>query len=121
MWSLAITVAAELIPMTAVHPRRADLGQADQQPPVPMEYFVDAHRGGSALNTIVSLGVALAIINATVAIIAAGRADLLQLRPGPRVAGPGQRLDDLRSQFSHRGRDRDRRHRCGAVLCRPSR
>jgi len=72
MWSLAITVAAELIPMTAVILGAPDLGKLISNP-APMEYFVTA-RGGAALNTIVSLGIALAIINATVAItLQAGR------------------------------------------------
>jgi amino acid transporter len=72
MWSLAITVAAELIPMTAVLLGAPSLGKLIGNP-APMEYFVTA-RGGSTLNTIVSLGIALAIINATVAItLQAGR------------------------------------------------
>lgn len=72
MWSLAITVAAELIPMTAVILGAPDLGKLISDP-APMEYFVTA-RGGSTLNTIVSLAIALAIINAVVAItLQAGR------------------------------------------------
>jgi amino acid transporter len=72
MWSLAITVAAELIPMTAVILGAPNLGKLISNP-APMQYFVTA-RGGSTLNTIVSLGIALAIINATVAItLQAGR------------------------------------------------
>ncbi|MBN9620728.1 MAG: APC family permease, partial [Actinobacteria bacterium] len=72
MWSLAITVAAELIPMTAVllgAPNLTDLLKS----PTPMQYFVTA-RGSHALNTAISLGIAIAIINATVAItLQAGR------------------------------------------------
>ncbi|HEX9030892.1 MAG TPA: APC family permease [Streptosporangiaceae bacterium] len=72
MWSLAITVAAELIPMTAVILGAPSLSRLIASP-APMEYFVTA-RGGSVVNTIVSLGIALAIINATVAItLQAGR------------------------------------------------
>lgn len=70
LWSLAITVAAEIIPMTAVilgAPDLATLLGSDS----PMQYFVTA-RGGSVLNTIVSLGIALAIINAVVAITLQG-------------------------------------------------
>jgi amino acid transporter len=86
MWSLAITVAAELIPMTAVLLGAPSLGKLIANP-APMEYFVTA-RGGSALNTIVSLGIALAIINATVAItLQAGRTLYSSARdrayPGP--------------------------------------
>jgi amino acid transporter len=86
MWSLAITVAAELIPMTAVLLGAPSLGKLISSP-APMEYFVTA-RGGSTLNIIVSLGIALAIINATVAItLQAGRTLYSSARdrayPGP--------------------------------------
>lgn len=70
LWSLAVTVAAEIIPMTAVilgAPSLSALLGADS----PMQYFVTA-RGGSTLNTIVSLGIALAIINAVIAITLQG-------------------------------------------------
>jgi amino acid transporter len=70
LWSLAITVAAEIIPMTAVILGAPDLGQLVGSAS-PMQYFVTA-RGGSALNTIVSLGIALAIINAVIAITLQG-------------------------------------------------
>lgn len=66
MWSLAITVAAELIPMTAVLLGAPDLAKLVADP-APMQYFVTA-RGGHALNTVVSLAIAVAIINAVVAI-----------------------------------------------------
>jgi amino acid transporter len=72
MWSLAITVAAELIPLTAVILGAPNLGALISNP-APMQYFVTA-RGGSTLNTVVSLAIALAIINAVVAItLQAGR------------------------------------------------
>ena len=72
MWSLAITVAAELIPTTAVILGAPDLARLIGSP-APMQYFVTA-RAGTAVNTIVSLGIALAIINAVVAItLQAGR------------------------------------------------
>ncbi|WP_309619544.1 APC family permease [Salinibacterium sp.] len=67
LWSLAITVAAELIPLIAVllgTPSMKGLLGADN----PISYFITA-RGGSALNTIVSLGIAIAIINAVLAIV----------------------------------------------------
>lgn len=70
MWSLAITVAAEIIPMTAVLLGAPSLGKLISSP-APMEYFI-TQRGGSTLNTVISLGIALAIINATVAIILQG-------------------------------------------------
>jgi amino acid transporter len=66
MWSLAVTVAAELVPMTAVllgAPNLTTLLSSS----APMEYFVTA-RGSHALNTVVSLAIAIAIINAVVAI-----------------------------------------------------
>ena len=72
LWSLAITVAAELIPLTAVILGAPDLGTLISDP-APMQYFVTA-LGGSALNTVISLAIALAIINAVVAItLQAGR------------------------------------------------
>jgi amino acid transporter len=70
MWSLAITVAAEIIPMTAVILGAPSL-RALISDPAPMQYFVTA-RGGSTLNTIVSLAIAIAIINAVVAIVLQG-------------------------------------------------
>ncbi|MDQ2956008.1 MAG: APC family permease [Actinomycetota bacterium] len=70
LWSLAITVAAEIIPMSAVILGAPDLGALISNPE-PMQYFVTA-RGSSALNTIVSLAIAIAIINAVVAITLQG-------------------------------------------------
>ncbi|MDX6325392.1 MAG: hypothetical protein QOK15_1746, partial [Nocardioidaceae bacterium] len=68
--SLAVTVAAEIIPMTAVLLGSPSLTHllSDVSP---MTYFVTS-RGSKALNTIVSLAIALAIINATIAIILQG-------------------------------------------------
>jgi amino acid transporter len=67
LWSLAITVAAEFIPLVAVL-----LGTPSMEKLVgaanPMTYFMGA-RGGSVVNTIVSLGIAVAIINAVLAIM----------------------------------------------------
>jgi amino acid transporter len=70
LWSLAITVLAEIVPMTAVILGAPDLGKLLSSP-APMQYFVTA-RGGSTLNTVVSLAIALAIINAVVAITLQG-------------------------------------------------
>lgn len=65
--SLAVVVLAELVPTIAVlmgAPSLSKLATAA----APMGYFVTA-TGGSTLNTIISLGVALAILNATLAIM----------------------------------------------------
>lgn len=70
LWSLAITVAAEIIPMTAVVLGAPSLGALISNP-APMQYFITA-RGSSTLNTIVSLAIAIAIINAVVAITLQG-------------------------------------------------
>jgi amino acid transporter len=67
LWSLVITVAAELIPITAVilgSPSIAKLSQSA----VPMQYFIDA-TSNSTVNTIISLGVVVAILNAVIAIV----------------------------------------------------
>jgi amino acid transporter len=65
-WSLGITIAAELIPITLAllsAPSLAKLTSAA----TPMQYMITA-TGGSTWNTILSLGVAVAIFNATLAI-----------------------------------------------------
>ncbi|WP_018680490.1 APC family permease [Actinokineospora enzanensis] len=67
LWALGITVLAELIPVTAVllgAPSLPDLFGSGNM----MSYFVDA-KGGSTLNTVISLAIALAILNAVLAII----------------------------------------------------
>ncbi|WP_166356299.1 APC family permease [Phytoactinopolyspora limicola] len=67
LWALGITVTFELIPVTAVMlgaPSLEDLLGAGNM----MEYFL-LERGGETLNTIMSLAVALAIINAVLAIM----------------------------------------------------
>jgi amino acid transporter len=67
LWSLAITVVAEFLPLVAVLLGTPSLprlvGAAD-----PMSYFLLA-RGGAAVNDIVSVGIAIAIINAVLAIM----------------------------------------------------
>lgn len=67
LWSLVITVAAEFIPLVAVllgTPSLSRLvGSAD-----PMSYFMQV-RGGTVLNDVVSIGIAIAIINAVLAIV----------------------------------------------------
>ncbi len=67
LWSLGITVAAEFIPLVAVllgTPSLPRLVSAAD----PMSYFLLA-RGGTAVNDIVSIGIAIAIINAVLAIM----------------------------------------------------
>jgi amino acid transporter len=64
---LFVTVAVEIIPLAAVvmgAPSMTELLSSE----APMNYFLLA-RGGSALNTAVSVGIAIAIINAVIAII----------------------------------------------------
>lgn len=67
LWALGITVAAELIPVTAVLIGAPDLtamfGSGNM-----LEYFV-TERGGETLNTVISLAIALAILNAVIAIM----------------------------------------------------
>jgi amino acid transporter len=67
LWSLVITVAAELIPTTAVLLGAPDLAKVTTDP-APMTYFLNA-TSNTIIDTIVSLGIALAIFNATLAII----------------------------------------------------
>lgn len=67
LWALVITVAAELIPLTAVllgAPDLAGLVNAPQK----IEYFLEA-RGGHALTVVISLAIAVAIFNAVIAIV----------------------------------------------------
>jgi amino acid transporter len=67
LWSLVITVAAELIPTTAVLLGAPDLAAVTTNA-APMTYFLLA-TAGDAVNTVVSLGIAIAIFNAVLAII----------------------------------------------------
>jgi amino acid transporter len=67
LWALVITVIAEIVPVTAVllgAPSLEGLFGAGNM----MEYFITA-RAGSGLNTVISLAIALAIINAVLAIL----------------------------------------------------
>lgn len=66
LWSLLIAVLVQLIPLTAVvlgAPNLADLVNADD----PMAYFLNS-RGGSTITKVVAIGVAIAVINAVLAI-----------------------------------------------------
>src|SRR4051794_534866 len=67
LWSLVITVAAELIPTTFVLLGAPDLATVTTSP-TPMTYFLQS-TAGDVINTIVSLGIAIAIFNAVLAII----------------------------------------------------
>ncbi|WP_054311523.1 APC family permease [Mesorhizobium sp. 1M-11] len=67
LWALVITVAAELIPLTAVLLGSPDLS-ALLAAPAKIEYFLDA-RGGHTLTVLVSLAIAVAIFNAVIAIV----------------------------------------------------
>src|SRR5580698_1330222 len=67
LWALAITVVMELLPVTAVLTGAADLKSLLGAQNVFGE-FITA-RGGAAINIAVSLGVALAIFNATIAVL----------------------------------------------------
>jgi len=67
MISLFVALVVEIVPLMAVVLGTGSLEKllAD---PAPMNYFL-IERGGETLNTIVSLGIAIAIINAVIAII----------------------------------------------------
>jgi len=67
LWSLVITVAAELIPITAVIVGSPSIAKLSQSA-VPMQYFIEA-TSNSTVNTIISLGVVVAILNAVIAIV----------------------------------------------------
>jgi amino acid transporter len=67
LWSLVITVAAELIPITATIVGAPSLA-AMTRSAVPLEYFIDATANHSVY-TVVSIGIVLAILNAVIAIV----------------------------------------------------
>ena len=67
--ALAITVAAELIPVTATIVGSPSIAKLSTSA-VPMQYFIEA-TSNKTVNTIVSLGVVIAILNAVIAIILA--------------------------------------------------
>ncbi len=72
IWALIITVAAELIPTTAVILGAPDLAKLTTDA-TPMTYFLLA-TSNETVNTLVSLGIAIAIFNACIAIaLAYGR------------------------------------------------
>jgi amino acid transporter len=67
MWALLLTIATELIPVTAVLMGAPDV-KTLLASSAPFGYFVNV-LGGSALNVAVSLGIALAIFNAVLATV----------------------------------------------------
>jgi len=67
LWSLVITVAAELIPTTAVLVGTPDLSATTTSFTMMNDFLLAT--SNETVNTIVSLGVALAILNAVIAII----------------------------------------------------
>lgn len=67
LWSLVITVAAELIPLTATILGAPSLGKLTQNV-VPMQYFIEA-TANKTVYTVISLGIVLAVLNAVIAIV----------------------------------------------------
>jgi amino acid transporter len=67
LWSLAIAVAAELIPLIAVLLGSRDLSKLIASPTPMNEFLLD--RAGPVVNTLVSVGIAIAVINAVLAIV----------------------------------------------------
>ncbi len=67
MWSLVITVAAELIALTATIVGAPSLAKLTQSA-VPLQYFIES-TSNNAVYDVLSVGVVLAILNAVIAII----------------------------------------------------
>jgi amino acid transporter len=67
LWALAVTVIAEAVPVTAVLMGAPDLTALLASPSMLSDFIEE--RGGSTLNTFVSLGIALAILNANIAAV----------------------------------------------------
>jgi amino acid transporter len=67
-WSLVITVAAELIPLTAAILGAPSLAQLSNPNIQPLQYVIEA-TADKGVNTVLSLGIVLAVVNATLAII----------------------------------------------------
>lgn len=66
LWSLLIAVLVQLVPLAAVvlgAPNLTDLVNADD----PLTYFLQS-RGGTVITNVVSIGIAIAVINAVLAI-----------------------------------------------------
>src|SRR5579859_3857292 len=69
LWSLVITVAAELIPLTATILGAPSLGKLTGSV-VPMQYFIEA-TSTSVVYNVISIGIVLATLNAVIAILLA--------------------------------------------------
>jgi len=69
LWSLVITVAAELIPLTATILGAPSLGKLTGSV-VPMQYFIEA-TSNSVVYNVISIGIVLATLNAVIAILLA--------------------------------------------------
>ncbi|WP_219415640.1 APC family permease [Pseudonocardia nigra] len=67
LWSLGITVVAEIVPVTAVLMGAADLEALLGSENMIGQFVVS--RGGETLNTVISLAIAVAIVNAVIAIM----------------------------------------------------
>jgi len=67
LWSLVITVAAELIPLTSTIIGAPSLATMTRSA-VPLEYFIDS-TSNHTLYTVMSIGIVLAILNAVIAIV----------------------------------------------------
>jgi amino acid transporter len=68
LWSLVITVAAELIPLTAAILGAPSLAQLSNPNIQPLQYVIEA-TSNKGVNTVLSLGIVLAVLNATLAIV----------------------------------------------------
>jgi amino acid transporter len=69
LWSLVITVAAELIPLTATIIGSPSIGKLIGAP-LPMQYFIEA-TSSKGLYDVISIGIVLATLNAVLAIVLA--------------------------------------------------
>lgn len=67
LWSLVITVLAELIPLTAVIVGSPSIARLSASA-IPMRYFIES-TSNKTVYTIISLGIVVAILNAVIAIV----------------------------------------------------
>jgi amino acid transporter len=97
LWALVITVAAELIPLTAVLVGSPSIAKLSASP-VPLQYFIEA-TSNKTVYTIVSLGVVVAILNAVIAIILSYGRIFFSSGRDRAWPGPVNGWMTLRSQF----------------------
>ena len=95
--ALVVTVAAELIPLTAVLVGSPSLSKLTTSS-VPMQYFIEA-TSNKTVYTIVSLGVVIAILNAVIAIILSYGRIFFSSGRDRAWPGPVNGWMTLRSQF----------------------